>query len=76
MRDDAEAIRQQTIEQAERMLASGRDTRAVIEFLSETLTNRLMHPPSQRLRDAAERGDAALLEAIVDIYRLDRDRDA
>jgi glutamyl-tRNA reductase len=76
LRDDAEAIRQQTIEQAERMLASGREPRAVIEFLSETLTNRLMHPPSQRLRDAAERGDAALLEAIVDIYRLDRDRDA
>jgi hypothetical protein len=26
LRDDAEAIRQQTIEQPERMLASGRDT--------------------------------------------------
>jgi glutamyl-tRNA reductase len=73
LRDDAEAIRRETFEQAQRMLASGKDPRAVIEFLSETLTNRLMHPPSQRLRDAAERGDAALLEAIVDIYRLDRD---
>jgi glutamyl-tRNA reductase len=73
LRDDAEAIRRETFEQAQRMLASGRDPQEVIAFLSETLTNRLMHPPSQRLRDAAERGDASLLEAIVDIYRLDRD---
>jgi glutamyl-tRNA reductase len=73
LRDDAEAIRRETFEQAQRLLASGRAPREVIEFLSETLTNRLMHPPIQRLRDAAERGDAALLEAIVDLYRLDRD---
>jgi glutamyl-tRNA reductase len=73
LRDDADSIRRQTIEQAQRMLASGREPQAVLEFLAETLTNRLMHPPSQRLRDAAERGDAALIEAIVDIYRLDRD---
>ena len=43
------------------MLAAGRDPREVIEFLAATLTNRLLHGPSQRLREAAERGDAELI---------------
>jgi macrolide transport system ATP-binding/permease protein len=45
------------------MLAAGRDPREVVEFLATTLTNRLLHGPSQRLREAAERGETELLEA-------------
>ena len=45
------------------MLAAGRDPREVIDFLAATLTNRLMHGPSQRLREAAERGESEVLEA-------------
>ena len=56
------------------MLASGRDPYEVLDYLAETLTNRLMHAPSQRLRDAAESGDARMIDAITEIYRLDRDR--
>lgn len=63
MRDDAEAMRSQTAEQARRMLAAGRDPREVVDFLASTLTNRLLHGPSQRLREAAERGDVELLQA-------------
>ena len=74
LRDEAEHVRQHTLEQARRMLASGRPAEEVLEFLSATLTNRLLHPPSQRLRDAAEHGDEAVIRAITDIYRLDHDR--
>jgi glutamyl-tRNA reductase len=63
LRDEAEIVRQQTAEQARRMLATGRDPREVVEFLASTLTNRLLHGPSQRLRQAAERGEAELLDA-------------
>jgi glutamyl-tRNA reductase len=35
--------------------------------------NRLLHPPSQRLRDAAETGDEEIIRTIADIYRLDQD---
>lgn len=68
LRDDAEAVRAQTTEQARRMLAAGRDPREVIEFLAATLTNRLMHAPSQRLRDAAERGEVELLQAAKALF--------
>ncbi|PZN27971.1 MAG: glutamyl-tRNA reductase, partial [Proteobacteria bacterium] len=68
LRDEAESLRLQTQEQAQRMLASGRDPQSVLEFLSETLTNRLMHLPSQRLREAAERGDTELLAAARKLF--------
>jgi glutamyl-tRNA reductase len=71
LRDEAEIVRAQTAEQARRMLAAGRDPREVIDFLAATLTNRLLHGPSQRLREAAERGDAELLEAARLLYGTD-----
>ena len=45
----------------------------MLDFLSATLTNRLIHAPSQRLRDAAESGDEEIIRAIADIYRLNGD---
>ncbi|HEY0940223.1 MAG TPA: glutamyl-tRNA reductase [Steroidobacter sp.] len=71
LRDDAEAIRSQTAEQARRMLAAGRDPREVVDFLASTLTNRLLHGPSQRLREAAERGDVELLDAARALFAPD-----
>lgn len=73
LRDEAERARRHTLEQARRMLAHGRGTEEVLEFLSTTLTNRLIHGPSQRLRDAAESGDSRVIDTITDIYRLDHD---
>jgi glutamyl-tRNA reductase len=72
LRDEAEQVRQHTLEQARRMLAAGRSAEEVMEFLSATLTNRLIHAPSQRLREAAESGDEAIIGTIADIYHLDR----
>lgn len=68
LRDEAEALRAQTTEQARRMLAAGRDPQDVIDFLSSTLTNRLLHGPSQRLREAAERGDVEVVHAAKALF--------
>ena len=73
LREEAERMRQHTLDQARRMLATGRSNEEVLDFLSATLTNRLIHAPSQRLRDAAESGDSEIIETIADIYHLDRD---
>ena len=74
LRADAQAIRAQTLDQAQRMLAAGRDPQEAVEFLATTLTNRLMHTPSQRLREAAERGDAELLLAAKALFTPDPGR--
>jgi glutamyl-tRNA reductase len=54
------------------MLAAGRDPREVIDFLAATLTNRLLHGPSQRLREAAERGENEVLEAARTLWVPDK----
>jgi glutamyl-tRNA reductase len=73
LRHQAEQAREHTLDQARHMLAAGRSADEVLDFLSATLTNRLIHAPSQRLREAAESGDDAIIEAITNIYHLDRD---
>jgi glutamyl-tRNA reductase len=70
LRDDADQLREQTVLQARRMLATGRDPGEVMEFLAVTLTNRLMHSPSQRLREAAERGEAEIIHAARELFAL------
>ncbi|MCJ7452016.1 MAG: glutamyl-tRNA reductase [Steroidobacteraceae bacterium] len=73
LREQAEQARRHTLDQARHMVAAGRSADEVLEFLSTTLTNRLIHAPSQRLRDAAETGDGTIIETIAQIYHLDRD---
>jgi glutamyl-tRNA reductase len=73
LRSQAQAAREQTLEQARRMLAAGRAPEEVLEFLAGTLTNRLLHGPSLVLRDAAEGGDAELAAAAARLFRLERE---
>lgn len=68
LRAEAETVRAYSASQAQRMLAAGRDPREVVEFLAATLTNRLMHMPSQQLREAAQRGDEELLRAVQALF--------
>ncbi len=75
LRADAEPSRASTLEQAERCSPHGRSQDEALRFLANTLTNRLIHAPSQRLRDAAETGDGEIIETIADIYRLDQPHD-
>jgi len=74
LRQQAEVIRQQTAEQARRMVASGKSTDEVIEYLANTLTNRLLHGPTQALRHASELADLALAEAVTKLLTAERDR--
>jgi glutamyl-tRNA reductase len=74
LRSQAEGIRQQTVEQARRMLASGKSGDEVIEYLANTLTNRLLHAPTQALRQASELADIALAETLTRLLTEERDR--
>ncbi len=77
IREHAESVRVQTMERAHRMLASGRNPKEVMDFLASTLTNRLTHAPSHRLRVAAEQGEADLIKAAAELFELqDSKRDA
>jgi glutamyl-tRNA reductase len=74
MRQQAEGIREQTVEQARRMLAAGKPTDEVLDFLANTLMNRLLHAPTQALRQASESADLALAETLAKLLTEERDR--
>jgi glutamyl-tRNA reductase len=74
LRQQADAIRQQTVEQARRMLQAGKSTDEAIDYLANTLTNRLLHAPTQALRQAAELADLALAETVTRLLTEERDR--
>ena len=70
VRARADQTKAQTLEQARRMLEAGKRDEA-LEFLANTLTNRLLHAPSRALRLAAEQGDGELIRAAHRLYGLD-----
>jgi glutamyl-tRNA reductase len=74
LREQAEQIRLHTVEQARRQLAAGKTADEVLEYLANTLTNRLLHTPTQALRQAAELADSTLAEAVMRALIDERDR--
>jgi glutamyl-tRNA reductase len=72
LRDHGERMRRHEVERAAKLLAKGEDAQRVLENLSQSLTNKLLHPPTQALSgaDAAER--AQVLELLTRIYQLNK----
>jgi glutamyl-tRNA reductase len=68
MRRDAETQRDVVLARARALLANGRDPEAALQFLANTLTNKLLHAPSANLRAAAQRGDDELLRAAERLF--------
>jgi glutamyl-tRNA reductase len=75
MRGAAEAHRDEVLAKARAMLARGKSADEALAFLANTLTNKLLHAPSARLRDATLAGDMELLHAAGRLYGLDADDD-
>ena len=63
-----ESTREDVLAKARQQLANGRDAEQVLEFLAHTLTNRLLHPPTAALREAALSGDAELSRAADRLF--------
>jgi glutamyl-tRNA reductase len=74
LRQQADAIRQHTLGQARRMLIAGKSTDEALEYLANTLTNRLLHAPTQALRQASEAAESVVAEAVARAVRDERDR--
>ncbi len=72
-RRKAEQQRDQVLEKAQQMLAKGKDPQQTLEFLARTLTNKLTHAPSVRIRQAAENGDSELLQITLELFKPDQD---
>jgi len=72
-RQQAEQQRDQVMDKARHLLAKGKSPEEVLQFMANTLTNKLIHMPSVKIREAAASGDAELLQAALHIFNLDKD---
>jgi glutamyl-tRNA reductase len=70
LRDHAERQRRNEVEKALRLLAKGESPENVLESLSNALTNKFLHAPTQTLNQAQANEREALLEAVHRIYHL------
>lgn len=68
LRAHGDAARDDILAKARQQLANGRDAQEVLDFLAHTLTNRLLHPPTAALREAALSGDAELARAADRLF--------
>ena len=70
LRAHGDSARDEILAKARQQLANGRDADEVLDFLAHTLTNRLLHPPTAALREAALSGDAELARAADKLFPL------
>ena len=70
-RKRAEAVRDEVLHAALRRLRAGKPPQEVLRFLAHPLTNKLLHAPSARLRQAGRAGEAEILEAANELFDLD-----
>lgn len=73
-RQRSEELRDEVLARALRQLEAGKAPAEVLNFLAHTLTNKLLHAPSSRLRQAARDGDAVILEAANELFQLAPER--
>ncbi len=68
LRAFGEATRAELLAKARQQLAHGKDADEVLEQLAHGLTNRLLHPPTAALRQAALEGDTDLTRAAERLF--------
>ena len=69
-RDSVDQLRQELLDKGRRQLLAGQDPNAVLEQLAHSLSNKLMHTPTKQLRQAAEQGNAQLIETVKSLFDL------
>lgn len=70
LREQARAHRDEVLDKARRKLASGASPEDVMSFVADTLSNKLLHAPSHRLRSADSVEQSMLVNAARKLFDL------
>jgi glutamyl-tRNA reductase len=69
IREQSHSFEPELTERALRRLQAGQEPAEVLQQMAATLTNKILHAPSKRLREAAEDRDYEVLKAADRIFR-------
>jgi glutamyl-tRNA reductase len=70
LREQADALRDGELQRALKALEQGKSAAEVLDALSRTLTNKLMHPPTAALSQATPDERAQTAQLIQTLYKL------
>ena len=70
-RGSADQVREEVLDRARQMLATGEPADTVLAFLAHTLTNKLLHPATVQLRQAGSDGREDLVNAARVLFALE-----
>ena len=76
LRQQARGHRDEVLEKARRKIAAGEPVEAVLQFVADTLANKLLHAPSAALKRADAVEQALLLNAAQTLFDLDGEDEA
>ena len=71
LRDTHEVDMNALLDQARRRIAAGEDAETVLNHLARQLTNKFLHQPSQRLRQAGEDGDLEMIRIARQLFGIE-----
>ena len=75
LRSHAEQSSDELVAKALRQIRAGKDPEKVIQQLANTLTHKILHIPSTRLRQAAEEQEYGILKAADWLFDSKGDQD-
>ncbi len=70
-REQVQQTQAQLLEKSRKQLRAGQDPDAVLQQLAHALSNKLMHAPTKKMKEAAAQGDNDLLLAAQSLFDLD-----
>lgn len=74
LRNQAQSIQAEVMASAQQQLSKGVNPEQVLQNATRTLTNKLMHSPSNQLRLAGSQGRKDLISAAYELFELDTDQ--
>jgi len=70
LRRHVETLRDETLMKASRQLDLGVPPREALQFLASTLTSKLLHAPTVKLKEAGAEGDEEFIGTVVSLFDL------
>lgn len=74
VRSQLNTVRDQAVAHAQRQIAAGKPVDKVLERLADAITQRLLHEPSARMREAGEQGDRELLDVASRLFGIGKEK--
>jgi len=74
-RQNCEAQRDQSLNEALRQLQLGKDAEQVVHRLAHVMLNRILHQPTVQMREASTKGDAEFLATARKLFNIDLEQE-